>query len=295
MNRRMRVGLVLLAAGLGVAWLARQLSLSTHASPSSDDVTVTIRPAGPRTASAKRAPAVGDNGYGSVSGQVVLVGEIPELPDLAPPAEMMKPEDALCVADGVPDESLIVDRDTRGIANVFVYLPKATHGIHPDLRTSQETRVVTEIKGCRYLPHALLARTDQQVVVRFLDPLPHNVHTRPKRNREPRFFTFPDANHEIVRRFAIPEWQPISVVCDLHTWMKAWWLILDHPYAAISDASGKFTIAHMPAGDYDFVVWHEKCGHIHRSLKVKVRADETIDLGEFRVPAEKFEDSKQAF
>jgi hypothetical protein len=296
MNRRVLAGICLLAAGLGLAELVRQLNLSTHAPPTSDNVTVTIRLADPSAASTKHALAVGDRGYGSVSGRVVLVGEIPLLPDLVGPEDRsgLKPEDALCVADGIPDESLIVDRETLGIANVFVYLAKATNGIHPDLQASPERRVITVMEGCRYKPHALLARTDQQMVVRFLDRVPHNVHVMPLRNWAPGFSNLPDANRENVWQLAKSESRPIFVVCDLHTWMKALWLILDHPYAAITDAGGNFKIAQLPAGNYEFVVWHEKCGYIHRSLKVKVRAGEATVLGALHVTAEKFEVSTKA-
>jgi hypothetical protein len=69
--------------------------------------------------------------------------------------------------------------------------------------------------------------------------------------------------------------------------MKAHWLILDHPYAAITDADGKFTIKDLPAGDHEVVVWHEGPGYIERKLKVKITAGKTTDLGVVKVPAAK--------
>jgi hypothetical protein len=70
--------------------------------------------------------------------------------------------------------------------------------------------------------------------------------------------------------------------------MRSHWLILDHPYAAITDAQGKFTIADLPAGDYEFRIWHETAGDIEKELKVSVKADQTTDLGEIKVHADRF-------
>ena len=83
---------------------------------------------------------------------------------------------------------------------------------------------------------------------------------------------------------------PIEVQCNIHNWMKAYWLILDHPYASISDENGKFTIADLPVGEHEFAVWQEKTGYIERKFKVTVVAGETTDVGVIKVPATKFAD-----
>jgi hypothetical protein len=89
---------------------------------------------------------------------------------------------------------------------------------------------------------------------------------------------------EMTFEYVAPS-RPFPVACDLHPWMRAWWLVLDHPYAAISDAEGKFTIADLPPGNYEFRVWHEKFGDIHQALKVAVKADQMTVLEDIRVPA----------
>jgi hypothetical protein len=48
--------------------------------------------------------------------------------------------------------------------------------------------------------------------------------------------------------------------CDVHGWMNAYVGVLDHPYFAVSDASGKFEIPKLPAGTYTIEAWHEKLG-----------------------------------
>src|SRR5262249_4421621 len=53
---------------------------------------------------------------------------------------------------------------------------------------------------------------------------------------------------------------PISVQCDIHPWMKAYIRVFNHPYFAVTDEDGKFTIKDAPAGEWRIVVWQEKSG-----------------------------------
>jgi len=99
----------------------------------------------------------------------------------------------------------------------------------------------------------------------------------------------PDERREIKYEYRRPEIRPFPVKCDMHTWMSAYWLVLDHPYAAVSDADGRFKIIDLPAGRYDFMVWHERAGLIRRDLKVNVTADQTTEIGTISVAAEKFD------
>jgi len=55
-------------------------------------------------------------------------------------------------------------------------------------------------------------------------------------------------------------------VCDtvadsIHPWVKAYVWSFDHPYFAVTDAWGQFTIPDAPAGTYRLVVWHEAVGY----------------------------------
>jgi hypothetical protein len=53
--------------------------------------------------------------------------------------------------------------------------------------------------------------------------------------------------------------------------MSAKWLVVDHPYAAVTDADGKFTIEKLPVGQHKFRVWQERAGFIEREWSVKVK------------------------
>jgi hypothetical protein len=59
-----------------------------------------------------------------------------------------------------------------------------------------------------------------------------------------------------------PERGPGEVVCDIHPWMKAWWLVIDSPYFAVTDEKGNFEIKNVPAGTQKVVVWQEAAGFV---------------------------------
>lgn len=231
-----------------------------------------------------------EEGYGIITGQIVLDGEIPPRPLVVKKDDPTAKDPTVCAAADLPSDALIVDEKTKGIANVFVYLPKAPANIHPDLKASKEKEVVFDQKGCRFVPHVLLARTDQIVRVKSDDACAHNTHTYPVRGQPVNVLLPPNERKGLEFTNKVPETTPMKVSCDIHSWMSAWWLIIDHPYAAISDENGKFKIADLPPGEYVFRVWQEKSGYIERELKVTVTAGKTTDLGQIKAPAAKFKD-----
>ena len=87
------------------------------------------------------------------------------------------------------------------------------------------------------------------------------------------------------------------VKCDIHPWMRAWWLIVDHPYAAISGKDGKFTIEKVPAGTQEFTAWQDANDgrwvfgktRATRVIKVKVEPDKTTSIGVIKIPAAELE------
>lgn len=52
----------------------------------------------------------------------------------------------------------------------------------------------------------------------------------------------------------------LEVTCQLHPWAKAWILVFDHPYFAVSDKAGAFSIDDIPAGAYRVKAWHPHLG-----------------------------------
>jgi len=185
---------------------------------------------------------------------------------------------AVCGAsEEIPNEELVVNPENKGIANVFVFLPKAPTGYKPP---KADKELIFDQKNCKFLPHSLCIQVGQTVKVLSDDGVPHNTHTFPLRNAGFNQTVSPNDRKGVELKYSKAEKLPIEVKCDFHTWMKAYHLILDHPFMAVSDANGKFEIEGLPAGKHEFTVWHEKKGYLDKKLAVEVKAGESksVDL-----------------
>ncbi len=205
--------------------------------------------------------ATAEDGYGSVAGQIVFEGQIPPRRVLVKAGEV-RPS---VPAESVLDESLLIDKKSRGVANVFVW-PEKVSSIHPRFQARELQPGVMSCDGFRVEPRCLLVQTGQGLRLQSSSETPWTAHLRTFFNqgwnvlvpaRDPGAVTLPPI--------------PIRLTSQMQPWVEAWIRVSDHPYAGLSDSEGNFQINWLPAGDYEFTLWHEKAGYIARRLPVTVR------------------------
>lgn len=246
---------------------------------------------------------VAEEGYGSISGKIVLTGDVPKPIYLIKSGDLVgggKPKNPeVCAAMDLKSDELVVDPKGKGIGNIFVYLRKAPKKIHPSLKNPPKTKLKFDQKHCRFFPHLMVVRTGQTVLVLSDDNCSHNTHTYPFKNEQQNFILPPNSRKGVPIVHEAPETFPTKVNCDIHPFMVAYWLIVDHPYAAATVATkglekgapeiGTFKIDKIPNGTYEFRVWHEKAGYLNlgskRGFKIVVNGDMTKT---FEVPADTF-------
>ena len=219
--------------------------------------------------------SVGPGGVGTFKGKVVFGGNPPALNDIVGRNAPVKDAET-CAAEAIPDERLVVGED-GGVQHVFVYLAKAPRGV--PRAVPPEEPVIFDQKGCRFLPHTLIARAGQVVNILSDDPIAHNTHTFPSKNTSFNQGIPPDDRTGTPMTYRKAENTPVSVKCDYHAWMSAWHLVLDHPYAAITNENGEFEIAELPAGMHKFQIWHEGAdgGYVARNFQVEVPGGGTVE------------------
>lgn len=228
-------------------------------------------------------------GHGDIVGQVVLDGADPKLPLKVKKGDAGVKDATCCAANDIVNDELVVNEANKGVKNVFVYLKTVDKAaIHDSLKKSKEAQVVFDQEGCKFEPHALILRTDQEMVVKSKDPIQHNTHTYPFLNApQNTLIGAGDRSGVKFPKHAQKEKLPFEVKCDIHPWMRAWWLVVDHPYAVVTDADGKFKLDKVPEGEHKLVIWQEKVGYVEKELAVKVKAGAATDLKQVKLPASK--------
>ena len=196
----------------------------------------------------------------TLSGRVLFDGPKPQR------REINMTKDPTCIklhADNpVLSEELIV-ADDGGVQNAFVYIrrgaPKMDYPV-PD------KAIDLDQKGCMYRPRVQGMLIGQKLKVLNNDPVTHNVRSFPVRNRA---FNFgqPAGTGPRERVFDAPE-REIEIQCDIHPWMHAYLFVMEHPFFAVTDAGGKYSITGLPAGEYSLAVWHEELGKQQRDVKI---------------------------
>ena len=145
---------------------------------------------------------------------------------------------------------------------------------------------ILDQKGCIYLPHVFGMVAGQELLIKNSDATLHNIHSMPKVNKEFNF-AMPKVVKEKKATFKKSEPSPFYIKCDVHPWMKSWVLVSDHPYFAVTDEKGNFSIEGIPSGTYEVVCWQEKFGKRTLTAKVTIGDGDTTKDFVFTRPKKK--------
>jgi hypothetical protein len=205
----------------------------------------------------------------TITGKVMFSGKKPARKPIA------MNEEAACRrlhSSPVLEEETVVNANGT-LANVFVYV-KA--GLEGKTFPAPKDPVVIQQHGCMFRPRIIGIRTGQTLVVKNADPVSHNIHPMPKNNMEWNQQQAPQAG-DLEREFARPEIM-IPVKCNIHSWMKAYIGVVEHPYLAATGEEGSFELKKLPPGDYTLAAWHEKYGEQERQVKLAAAGSQTVEF-----------------
>jgi hypothetical protein len=225
--------------------------------------------------------------WGSIKGKFIYKGDVK-----AEPITLTK-DPEFCGEHKLVDETVVLG-DGGALQNVFVYLyvaPRKTVEIHPDYKPGDPKTLANE--GCKFKPHALALWNAEELEIRNDDAIGHNTNLNFAVNTD--FNQLIAKGTPLKKKFDKTEGAPAPVTCNIHPWMHGSVLVRDNPYMAVAGEDGSFEIKNVPAGEQQFVLWHEAKGFM-RDLKVgKMKADrkglikvtipagETLDLGTIEV------------
>jgi plastocyanin len=193
-------------------------------------------------------------GWGTLKGKVVFDGAAPEVQILVAKGDANAKDSAVCAKEAIKSEKFVVDGGSKGVKNVLVWINKPT-AINPEAKSAVAmATAVFDQKGCVFEPHVMGMMVGATVNIKSSDPVPHNVNSKVDNNVLNQAIA---ANSSTPFKPAAAARQPGLVVCDIHPWMNAYWLVVDHPYFAVTNEKGEFEIKNVPAGTQKIVVWAE--------------------------------------
>lgn len=208
----------------------------------------------------------GGQNNASVTGRAILRG--------TPPAEKIISLDATCGrlhTTPLTTRFYVVSSD-GGLADTFVYVkagaPRSSSSVAP---------AILDQVNCEYQPYVFGVQAGQSFNVRNSDGFAHNVRALPTTpgNRE-RNIVQPVRGTVTPFVFAKPE-VFVQFKCDVHPWMFAYVGVVDHPWFAVTDKDGNFSLPPgLPPGQYTLAAVHRKAGQLLQQITVRESGTEPV-------------------
>lgn len=161
-----------------------------------------------------------------------------------------------------PLERLLLSPE-REVANVLVEL----EGAPEKSRLRVPGIAVLDNRDCQFMPKLQIAAIGAALEIRNSDAVLHTVHAFRKPDETLFHVALPHFRDQL--RVTLDTPGLLRVVCDVgHVWMRAFIFVTDNPFAAVTDAQGRFALTGIPPGSYRLRGWHEALGTISSSVTV---------------------------
>lgn len=232
--------------------------------------------------------SAGAQGLGTLKGQFVFNSKPP------------KPAMGVAGPGGIiPDESLLVDAESLGIANIIVSLYGKPGEKLPEPILEGGDAIDLDVHQARFEPRIAIVNLKQALVISNADKVGH-VTTADLLANEPFAFALKPGERVPVR-FLLREPLPTRLKDAIHPWLTGY-LVVTESFATVSNNQGKFEIPDLPPGKWTFRVWHERSGFIEDvrrdgkleawkkgRVTLEIRPNDN-DLGEIRISPKEFPD-----
>lgn len=174
-------------------------------------------------------------------------------------------------AAAAPTDSIVaVNRDARvcgdsaavrevrlsgtSLANALVWVEGPAAG----KPLPEKRRATLTIERCRFEPRITAVVSGSTINVFSRDRASHHVRFYREGAGTPVATVMTmDAGQVVPSETIADKAGIVEARCEMHPWVRAYVAVFDHPYFAVTDAKGAFTIDELPAGTYTVKVWHE--------------------------------------
>ena len=165
----------------------------------------------------------------------------------------------------------LVLSSANGIRNVVVSLNGVPNGSKAPANIAPAKM---DQKQCVFVPRVVVVPVGGTVEFLNSDRLLHNVRGGGKEN--PPFNRAQPHARTIAIGFKSPE--VLRVDCDLHSWMRGWIVVAEHPFYTVTNDEGEFVFENIPPGKYKLQAWQEVLGRANQEVTVTGEGTQTITV-----------------
>lgn len=157
----------------------------------------------------------------------------------------------------------------KDAADVVVYL----EGVKGEFPSPGKPAIMDQ-QALTFIPHVLPVLKGTTVDFLNSDLVYHNVFSPSK-----------------IKKFNLGRYEPgqkrsvrfdksgvATILCNIHTEMEAYIVVLDNPYFSLTQKDGKFNIDKVPVGSYKLSVWHPRGKGESKEVKVPEEGEVTVEL-----------------
>ena len=132
---------------------------------------------------------------------------------------------------------------------------------------------VLDQRKLTFLPHVLPVLKGSTIEFPNNDTIRHNVFSPSRSARRFNLGLYPAGATKDVKFDRVGV---VPLLCNVHSEMSAFIVVLPNPYFATTDKDGNFTIENVPPGTYTLTFWHERLKP--QSAKVPVKAEKATKV-----------------
>jgi hypothetical protein len=156
---------------------------------------------------------------------------------------------------------------------------------------------IIQTKNCVFLPYVSVTQLGQAFHFQNWDPIQHkvevfltskqgaqslfgeNLQPHPENLKSDFLSTGQSGRHRAGPEIQYKTTKGGILVfrCKLHDYMEGWSLVLPHPYFSLTGKNGEFSLADIPPGTYNLIVWHP-LGHQETIIEVGAKNTSNIKI-----------------
>ena len=154
------------------------------------------------------------------------------------------------------EQTWLVDPKTKGVSDVYIKLVPPAGKKFKSMDPAQKEALVDQ-PFCAFVPHVQVVKPGQILKVTNSSGANHNtkIETDPS-VQEGKNLNIPPGKSELIS--LVPQKQPVSLSCQVHSWMSGKVYVADSPYVAVTKDDGSFEIPNVPVGvELTMVMMHD--------------------------------------